>query len=93
MKTRLISAITLAAAFATSFAGAASAQSANDAQQRPVAASAQPSASAFQRDANASEQSTTDMSYGGVPETKGDAGAPAAKPCTHGPQCDIFFGS
>ena len=41
----------------------------------------------------------SDMSYGGVPMTRGAAGTTtgmggaASQPCTRGPQCNIFFGN
>jgi hypothetical protein len=45
-------------------------------------------------------QGQSDMSYGGVPMTRGETGttmgtmdSPASKPCTRGPQCNIFFGN
>ncbi|SAL78965.1 hypothetical protein AWB71_05800 [Caballeronia peredens] len=39
-----------------------------------------------------------DTSYGGAPMTRGAAGSmtmdsSASKPCTRGPQCNIFFGN
>jgi hypothetical protein len=43
---------------------------------------------------------SSDMSYGGVPMTRGETGmtmntmdSAASKPCTRGPQCNIFFGN
>ena len=46
-------------------------------------------------------QRRIDLSYGGAPMTRGAAGATtmgtmdsaASKPCTRGPQCNIFFGN
>ncbi|SAL00767.1 hypothetical protein AWB80_07964 [Caballeronia pedi] len=41
----------------------------------------------------------SDTSYGGAPMTRGAAGTTmgmdtaASKPCTRGPQCNIFFGN
>ncbi|HEX7935710.1 MAG TPA: hypothetical protein VF573_21955 [Paraburkholderia sp.] len=35
---------------------------------------------------------TTSGAYGGMPDTKMQSGVKSAKPCTGGPQCNIFFG-
>ncbi|QIE29372.1 hypothetical protein SBC1_72400 (plasmid) [Caballeronia sp. SBC1] len=53
---------------------------------------AQPSARAsLQDDANASAQSSTDMSYGGVVATRSEAGAPPRPtPCADASQCNFF---
>lgn len=53
---------------------------------------AQPSARAsLQDDANASAQSSTDMSYGGIVATRGEAGAPPRPtPCDYAHQCNLF---
>jgi hypothetical protein len=52
----------------------------------------QPSARAtLQDDANASAQSGTDMSYGGIVATRSEAGAPARPTqCTYARQCNLF---
>jgi cytoskeletal protein RodZ len=65
----------------------ASVTSAQDIQQR-----AQPSArSTLQDDANASAQSSTDMSYGGIVATRSEAGAPPPRnPCAYARQCNLF---
>jgi hypothetical protein len=50
---------------------------------------------------SAMQAQSTDMSYGGSAMTRGEAGATtmgtmdsaASKPCTRGPQCNIFFGN
>ena len=46
----------------------------------------------MQDNANASAQSTTDMSYGGVADTRGAAGMARARGCAGPSQCDVFFG-
>lgn len=60
----------------------------------------------MQQNANESAQATTDMpyseggqnatavnaSYGGVAGSQSDTGRSHGRPCTTGPQCDIFFG-
>ena len=53
---------------------------------------AQPSARAsLQDDPNASAQSSTDMSYGGVVATRSEAGAPPRPtPCADTRQCNLF---
>lgn len=53
---------------------------------------AQPSARAsLQDDANASAQSSTDMSYGGIVATRSEAGAPPRPSlCTDARQCNLF---
>jgi hypothetical protein len=43
-------------------------------------------------DADASAQASTDMSYGGVPETHGASGHRTGKMCWPRPDCDVFFG-
>ncbi|SDD00881.1 hypothetical protein [Paraburkholderia lycopersici] len=43
-------------------------------------------------DANASAQASTDMSYGGVPDTRGASGHRTGKTCWPRSECDIFFG-
>ncbi|WP_322032780.1 hypothetical protein [Paraburkholderia sp. J76] len=43
-------------------------------------------------DANASAQASTDMSYGGTPDTRGASGQRAGKMCWPRAQCDVFFG-
>jgi hypothetical protein len=65
----------------------ASVTSAQDMQQR-----AQPSArSTLQDDANASAQSSTDMSYGGIVATRSEAGAPPRpNPCAYARKCNLF---
>jgi hypothetical protein len=52
----------------------------------------QPSArSTLQDDANASAQSGTDMSYGGIVATRSEAGAPPHQTqCNYARQCNLF---
>ena len=53
---------------------------------------AQPSARAsLQDDANASAQSSTDMSYGGIVDTRSEVGPPPRPtPCADVRQCNLF---
>jgi hypothetical protein len=44
------------------------------------------------QNANMSAQSDTDMSYGGVPDTRSASGGKSSRICTFRPRCDIFFG-
>ena len=46
----------------------------------------------MQDNANASAQSITDMSYGGVPDTRSASGSARTRTCATRPHCDIFFG-
>jgi hypothetical protein len=46
----------------------------------------------MQQDANTSAQSSTDTSYGGMPDTHSVTSGPRTRHCATGPQCDIFFG-
>ncbi|MDR5744206.1 MULTISPECIES: hypothetical protein [unclassified Caballeronia] len=101
MKSRIAMAVLAASLLAT--AGIASAQQTYyRTAQVPGQATADtwtdpgaPQQSAMQQD------QSTDMSYGGAPMTRGAAGATtmgtmdsaASKPCTRGPQCNIFFGN
>ncbi|MDR3100605.1 MAG: hypothetical protein LBV73_26525 [Paraburkholderia sp.] len=43
-------------------------------------------------DADASAQAETDMSYGGMPDTRSAAGHRTVKTCWSRSECDIFFG-
>ncbi|POR52071.1 hypothetical protein B0G62_10539 [Paraburkholderia eburnea] len=43
-------------------------------------------------DANASAQAGTDMSYGGMPDTRSASGHRVGKPCSPRSDCDIYFG-
>ncbi|WP_322042106.1 hypothetical protein [Paraburkholderia sp. J67] len=43
-------------------------------------------------DANASAQANTDMSYGGMPDTRSASGHRIGKPCWPRSDCDIYFG-
>ena len=45
-----------------------------------------------QDDANASAQSNTDMSYGGVPDTRSTSGNSDMRSCVTGPRCNLYFG-
>jgi|GraSoi_2013_40cm_1033754.scaffolds.fasta_scaffold96916_2 hypothetical protein len=47
---------------------------------------------AMQENANMSAQSSTDMSYGGVADSRSTSGGMQPRKCSTGPQCDIFFG-
>lgn len=65
------------------------------AQQSPqqTQEQAQPSGqTAIAKDANMSAQSTSDTSYGGMPDTRSQASGTRLRHCATGPQCDIFFG-
>lgn len=46
----------------------------------------------MQDTASASAQSSSDMSYGGVRDTRSASGGAHTRTCSTGPQCDIFFG-
>ncbi|MGF6297602.1 MULTISPECIES: hypothetical protein [Paraburkholderia] len=46
----------------------------------------------MKQNANESAQSSTDMSYGGVPDTRMEAGNTPTRACSARPQCNIFFG-
>ncbi|WP_321818224.1 MULTISPECIES: hypothetical protein [unclassified Paraburkholderia] len=43
-------------------------------------------------DANASAQANTDMSYGGMPDTRSATGSRRSKACWPRSDCDIYFG-
>lgn len=43
--------------------------------------------------ANASAQDSTDMSYGGTPDTSSASGDQRARQCTPRPFCDVYFGN
>jgi hypothetical protein len=43
-------------------------------------------------DANATAQASTDMSYGGMPDTRSTSGSRSSRPCWHRSDCDIYFG-
>jgi threonine efflux protein len=45
-----------------------------------------------QRNADAPAQPGTDTSYGGVPDTRSEAGGSRSSSCTLRPRCDVFFG-
>ncbi|MDR5821232.1 MULTISPECIES: hypothetical protein [unclassified Caballeronia] len=100
MKSRIAMAALAVSLFAT--AGLASAQ---QSYYRTAQVPGQATADTWS-DPNAPQQSamqgqSDDMSYGGAPMTRGAAGATtmgtmdssASKPCTRGPQCNIFFGN
>ena len=95
MKTRIAMAALAAALLAT--AGVASAQ---QTYYRTAQVPGQATADTW-TDPGAPQQSAMqgqpgDMSYGGMPMTRGASGTmngPASKPCPRGPQCDIFFGN
>lgn len=83
MKSRL--AFAVSSVFLLVVAGTANAQQTQQAQQ--------PSGQAtMQQDANTSAQSSTDTSYGGMPDTRSAKSSMRTRNCTTGPQCDIFFG-
>lgn len=42
--------------------------------------------------AKTSSRSISNISYGGTPDVRGEAGAPGTPPCVSGPQCNIFRG-
>jgi hypothetical protein len=86
MKSRLISAASIACLFAV--AGTAHSQSLQQEGQSP----GQPTQPATQQNAAGPAQSGTDASYGGIPATRSAAGSTRSMPCRSGPQCDIFFG-
>ncbi len=86
MESRLIGPVAVALLLAAGTASAA------EMQQESTQSSGQ---SALMRDANMSAQSSTDMSYGGVPESLGAAGAARTvrmRACGSQPQCDVYFG-
>jgi hypothetical protein len=62
-----------------------------------MAQSSDASKASMQNSANASEQATTDMSYGGSMDTRTSSGKSMqmqhTRNCSTGPQCDIFFGN
>lgn len=52
-----------------------------------------PARATLVENANESAQSTTDVSYGGVPDTQstsGNARSPGPPTCVTGPRCDLF---
>jgi hypothetical protein len=93
MKSRLL--LTTVVASLVAVGGLASAQETYRTAQPPMQGAdtgqtmAQPG---MQQDANAPAQGTDNSSYGGVPSTRSAMGSMASKPCTRGPNCDIFFG-
>jgi hypothetical protein len=40
----------------------------------------------------ASSRALTNVSYGGAPDVRSEAGSPDSSPCTAGPQCNVFRG-
>ena len=60
-----------------------------------MAQSSDASKASMQNSANASEQATTDMSYGGSMDTRTSSGLPMqhARRCATGPECNIYFGN
>jgi hypothetical protein len=42
--------------------------------------------------AKTSSHAFTNISYGGTPDVRGEAGAPGVPPCASGSQCNIFRG-
>jgi hypothetical protein len=93
MKSRLL--LTTVVASLVAVGGLASAQETYRTAQPPMQGAdtgqtmAQPG---MQQDANAPAQGADNSSYGGVPSTRSAMGSMASKPCTRGPNCDIFFG-
>ncbi|WP_248320675.1 MULTISPECIES: hypothetical protein [unclassified Caballeronia] len=93
MKSRLVMAAVAASLLAT--AGVASAQ---QSYYRTAQVPGQATPDTWTQSADTQSQ-TGDMSYGGVSSTRSDMGSaatrrdPISKPCTRGPQCDIFFGN
>ncbi|SAK72501.1 hypothetical protein [Caballeronia ptereochthonis] len=90
------------AALAASLLAAAGLASAQQTYYRTAQVPGQATADTW-TDPGAPQQSAmqgqpNDMSYGGAPMTRGEAGSmtmdsSASKPCTRGPQCNIFFGN
>jgi hypothetical protein len=73
------------AAFGAIMLGSTSIATAQETQQ-----SAQPSARAkMAENANASAQSSTDVSYGGVPDTRSASGRMRSTTCATPDQCDL----
>lgn len=97
MKTRL--AMTALAVSLLATAGLASAQETYyRTAQVPGQASADTWTQSGGMQQGASMQSQGDTSYGGAPATRTATGSTnsmggISKPCTRGPQCDIFFGN
>jgi len=87
MKSRLISAASIACLFAV--AGTAHSQSLQQEARPSVQPAVQP---AMQQNAEGPAKSRADTSYGGVPTTRSAAGGIRSRSCTSGPQCNIFFG-
>jgi len=87
MKSRLISAASIACLFAV--AGTAHSQSLQQEARPSVQPAVQP---AMQQNAEGPAQSGVDTSYGGVPTTRSATGGMRSMPCRSGAQCDIFFG-
>ena len=81
-------------AFALPAAGALFLLSAGCTSVQETRQSVQPSARATMiENANASAQSSTDVSYGGVPDTRSAAGgtrSPSSPTCTTRLKCDLF---
>ena len=84
MRTRLAMIAICVAAVAAAAPGTARAK------DEPV--SDQSAQQTMTNDADASAQASTDMSYGGVPETHGASGHRTGKMCWPRPDCDVFFG-
>ena len=62
------------------------------AQSRDEPVSQQNAHQTMTDDADASAQASTDMSYGGMPDTRSAAGHRTGKACWPRSECDIFFG-
>jgi hypothetical protein len=84
MKTRLIFAA--CSACLLMLAGNANSQQTQQEPQQPAAQAT------LQQDANMSAQSSTDTSYGGMPDTRSATSSQRNRRCATGPNCDIFFG-
>jgi len=82
MKSRLV--LPIAGALLLAAAGAVSAAELQPEDQQT------PGQAKMMQNANMSAQSSSDTSYGGVPDTRGATGG--ARTCTPWPHCDIFFG-
>jgi hypothetical protein len=60
------------------------------AQERPV--SQEQARQTMTNDANATAQASTDMSYGGLADTRSASGQRIGKPCLPHSECDVYFG-
>lgn len=85
MKSRFV--LPIAGALLLAAAGAVSAAETQQPQDPQTQGQAQ-----MMQNANTSAQSSTDTSYGGVPDTRSTAGGMRTHTCSSRPQCDIFFG-